>query len=319
MSKETLISAIVAVEGEGKDGRRCLRSVCGQSLRELEILLMVPETCPEAVVWGKEAAKQDSRIRLLFSGATAAAAWNRGAEKARGRYLHFIRAADWLEYNLYEHMQETLGHSGADMVCSGFVREEESKREIRFRPGFYSPKQMFRRILEREPEHFPAGCGLIRKETLGALRFPEEKKCPEQYALPRMIGSSRGISCLSDAGYHYTPEEEESALRTSLEEGLESQMDKMKYFALAYPELLREGERETARFVLRLLVELEKKGREGLKEEYGLRLQKLLREMECHGASLSLKERIMAAGFIHAPELSGGLVQNAARLRSRKG
>lgn len=78
--------------------RACVGSLLEQSLKEIEIILVddgSPDRCGEIC---DKLAETDCRIRVIHQrNKGVSAARNRGMEQARGKYLSFVDADDWID------------------------------------------------------------------------------------------------------------------------------------------------------------------------------------------------------------------------------
>ena len=99
------ISIIVPVYNVEKYLDRCVSSLCGQTLRQIEILLVddgSPDRCPEMC---DRYAAGDARIRVIHKkNGGLSDARNAGIDQARGEYLGFIDSDDWIEPDMFEQL-----------------------------------------------------------------------------------------------------------------------------------------------------------------------------------------------------------------------
>lgn len=114
------VSIIVPCWGVEKYLDRCVESLVGQTLQEIEIILvddespdLTPEMCDN---W----ARKDARIRVVHKkNGGLGMACNSGIEVATGEYLAFCDSDDWVEPDTYERMYTTASNTGADAVYTG--------------------------------------------------------------------------------------------------------------------------------------------------------------------------------------------------------
>ena len=103
MANKPLVSIVVPIYKVEKYLRTCIDSILGQSLKNIEVILVddgSPDKCPEIV---DEYAKKDRRIVALHqknSGYSTAV--NKGIAMARGEYIGIIESDDWIEKDMYE-------------------------------------------------------------------------------------------------------------------------------------------------------------------------------------------------------------------------
>ena len=114
--QKPLISIVVPVYKVEPYLDRCVRSLVGQTWKELEIILVddgSPDRCPELCdAW----AARDGRIRVLHKpNGGLSDARNRGTELAAGDYVSFVDSDDYLApdavaylYSLFEGQREDV-------------------------------------------------------------------------------------------------------------------------------------------------------------------------------------------------------------------
>ena len=94
---EPLLSVIVPVYRAEDTLTRCVNSILSHAPENLELIL-VDDGSPDASGTLCDAfAAQDGRVRVIHQpNAGVSAARNRGLDTARGRYIQFVDADDWL-------------------------------------------------------------------------------------------------------------------------------------------------------------------------------------------------------------------------------
>ena len=119
---ELLISIIVPVYNVAPYLDKCLESLCAQTYRNLDIILVDDgsndksgEICD---IWQAK----DPRIRVIHQqNAGVSCARNAGLEICTGDLISFVDSDDWLELQMFEMLVSCLTESGADAAMCGFV------------------------------------------------------------------------------------------------------------------------------------------------------------------------------------------------------
>lgn len=124
-----VVSVIVPVYNAGAFLRRTLDCICGQTLHEVEIILVDDGSTDDSRSIQQEYAARDSRIILLQQEHEyAGVARNKGMAIARGKYLSFLDADDLFEPTMLEKMVARAEEVEADVVvcrCDIFYKEGE--------------------------------------------------------------------------------------------------------------------------------------------------------------------------------------------------
>lgn len=115
-----MISVIIPVYNVEKYISQCLDSVCNQTNRDLEIILVDDGSTDASGKICDEYACHDKRIHVIHQkNSGAAAAKNAGLRVASGEYLSFVDSDDFLELNAYYYMIQIMQTQNADVVqCS---------------------------------------------------------------------------------------------------------------------------------------------------------------------------------------------------------
>lgn len=119
--KQTMISVIVPVYNLEKDLSRCLESICAQTHRELEIVVVDDGSRDGSRSIIADYARRDSRIKSVFKengGVTSARL--RGIEEATGAWIGFVDGDDEIEPDMYERLLKNAETCGADISHCGY-------------------------------------------------------------------------------------------------------------------------------------------------------------------------------------------------------
>ncbi len=123
-----LVSVIVPVYRENDEYlKKCLDSLCGQSFRELEIIVSDDGMTEQ----NRELVRQYPMVTVI--GGTnegVSAARNRGIEKAQGEWLAFVDSDDWVDSMYLEKLYAAAVRESADIVLCGYKRVYENNEEV---------------------------------------------------------------------------------------------------------------------------------------------------------------------------------------------
>lgn len=116
--------------------RQCLESVVGQTLQELEIILVDDCSTDGSLAVLEEYAKKDPRIVLLKheTNQGISITRNHGAEAVTGEYLYFIDCDDWLELDTLESAYEKAKERDVDVLLfqgESWFETKELERKLK--------------------------------------------------------------------------------------------------------------------------------------------------------------------------------------------
>ena len=150
------ISVIIPVFNTEQYVYRCLDSVLGQDLEDLEVICVDDVSTDGSAALIQRRARKDSRLRYVRQEVNAGPgqARNRGIDAATGHYVYFLDSDDWIEPDFLSRMWSMAAETGRDVIInSSFVKEYDGtgKKEYGTRFGF----------LEEEPRAYDTATVLL--------------------------------------------------------------------------------------------------------------------------------------------------------------
>lgn len=111
------ISVIVPIYNAENELEKSIDSIIDQTIRDLEIILIDDGSIDNSLAICKKYEKKDKRIKVIRQeNAGVSVARNRGIEIAKGDYIGFVDADDWIEAVMYERLLSEAEKSDADIV-----------------------------------------------------------------------------------------------------------------------------------------------------------------------------------------------------------
>ena len=130
MENKVLVSAIVPVYNAEKYLHQTLDSLIHQTLAEIEIICVDDGSSDRSVEIVREYAAKDPRvISLVQENSGAGTARNYGLSIAKGEYVHFLDADDYMFPDAYAYMYAGAKRFDADMVKTRVMGEDEQTGE----------------------------------------------------------------------------------------------------------------------------------------------------------------------------------------------
>ena len=112
------VSVIIPVYNTENYLRKCLDSVCNQTLKDIEIICINDCSTDSSLEILKEYSSKDSRIKLIDfkENKGAAVARNTGIDEAQGVYIGFVDSDDFIDLDFYEKLYKKAVETNADAV-----------------------------------------------------------------------------------------------------------------------------------------------------------------------------------------------------------
>ena len=116
-----LVSIIVPMYNAAGCIARCVKSICAQSYKSIEIILLNDGSKDDTLSACRALAAQDHRIALVDKPNSGAAdTRNQGLALAHGRYVQFVDSDDWLAPDFTEKLVTAAETHAADLVIAPF-------------------------------------------------------------------------------------------------------------------------------------------------------------------------------------------------------
>lgn len=124
------VSVIIPVYNVEKYLKRCLDSVITQTYETLEIICVDDGSTDRSLEILRFYEKKDSRVIVVTqSNQGPAAARNRGLNIATGKYISFVDADDFLQWNAYEILTMVAEENALDLIMFGANTYPQDKGE----------------------------------------------------------------------------------------------------------------------------------------------------------------------------------------------
>jgi glycosyltransferase EpsJ len=121
MGGDIRVSVIVPVYNAKDTLDRMMRSVLGQTLRAIEVIAVDDGSRDASGAMLDEYARRDARVLAVHrENGGAASARNDAIRRARGKYLYFADADDWLETDMLARMADLADAHDLQLTISGF-------------------------------------------------------------------------------------------------------------------------------------------------------------------------------------------------------
>lgn len=134
--KMPVVSVIIPVYNAEKYLHRCLDSLLNQTFTDWTAICINDGSRDASAEILAEYAALDARFVVINKpNAGVSAARNDGLAAARGEYIHFMDADDFIDADYYEKMLAALRATRADVAASGFVSDVKYTRGMQYATG----------------------------------------------------------------------------------------------------------------------------------------------------------------------------------------
>jgi len=121
---EPLISVVIPAYKVEKRLDACVASVCAQTWKNLEILIIDDGSPDETGAVADAWAEKDPRVRVVHQeNGGVAAARNRALDLARGEWVRFVDADDTLPPDSISLLYSRVSREGSDLVIAGYEHQ----------------------------------------------------------------------------------------------------------------------------------------------------------------------------------------------------
>ena len=203
-----LISVIVPVYNILDCLERCVNSICGQTWKNLEILLVDDGSTDGTGKLCDLLAEKDDRIRVFHKpNGGSSSARNLGISMAQGEWIGFVDSDDWIEPQMYERLYEAATAAGTSIAQAS---RDEIDEDYHKRPDVCTPPEQevtctaedFLKTLLLHQGDCSFCTKLIKKSLFEGHRFPEGKLNEDFRLLVELLCEGERVRILPEQLYH---------------------------------------------------------------------------------------------------------------------
>ncbi len=212
----SLISIIIPVYNVKDYLEKCLHSVCGQTYRNLEIIVVDDGSTDGSGEICDRFAQTDSRIKVIHQlNSGQSCARNKGLSIAQGKYIGFVDSDDWVEPDMYEFLCRLLEDNDADIsVCAHYI-ERTATTEVRYSSGMltsFSGAEAVRAVIDDKRVRNYLWDKLYKRELFDEIRFPEGQIFEDMAVSYRILHKAHRVVMQDCPKYHYLQREGSTTL-----------------------------------------------------------------------------------------------------------
>lgn len=205
----SLISVIVPVYNAAKYLPECLRSICGQTYTDLEILLIDDGSTDGSGQICDSFAHQDNRVRVIHKcNGGVASSRNAGLRAVTGSYIMFVDSDDTIDREMISVLYQRMCCDGSDMaICKHADVYADGRTTDEFCKWFenvvVSPEWIMEQIADGK-RYSPALWGkLYKRDVLNDLTVPDLLCGEDMWLIPDIFSRCDLVSFVDRTLYYY--------------------------------------------------------------------------------------------------------------------
>lgn len=148
---DKLISIIVPIYNAEKHLNKCLQSILMQTYKNFELLLINDGSTDDSKELCEDYAHQDDRVKLFNQeNKGVLSARLRGIEEAKGSFIGWVDADDWIEKEYFENLIQLQMSTGADIIAAAHFHDIGNDHLVvknSLESGIYCPFKILDQIL----------------------------------------------------------------------------------------------------------------------------------------------------------------------------
>lgn len=221
-TEQPLITVAVTVYNIKDYLKRSIESVCNQTYKNLEILLVDDGSTDGSSLVCDAYAREDSRIRVIHKkNGGPSEARNVAIEQSKGDYIAFVDGDDWIDKDMYENMYLAIQKSGAELAICAY--KEVSVNHIADPTNdtilYFDKDEALESFIREQQEvqiQNAAWNKLFKKELLKNLRFPVGKLYEEIVFTTKLLHEAPKTVYLNQGYYNYVVDRVGSIMNTGV-------------------------------------------------------------------------------------------------------
>ena len=127
-----MISVIVPIYNAEDYLHFCLNSILKQSYQDLEILCIENNSSDSSLDIVEYFSKKDERVSIIKNDSKKSIGYcrNQGLDVANGKYVFFLECDDWLSFNAFEELIESIESKNLDLILFKYIKYDEENKEF---------------------------------------------------------------------------------------------------------------------------------------------------------------------------------------------
>ena len=208
-----MISVIVPIFNTQKYLNKCIDSICNQTYRDLEIILVDDGSTDDSGKICDEYAGRDERIKVIHkSNGGLSDARNKGLDVASGEFVAFVDGDDYIHHDMYAILLQTMNDYQADITCCDYrkVSEDEIITEDSSigKCTSYSGEDVIRQIWNDNVKTVIQCNKLYKAEIFSNIRYPIGRYHEDTFVIHHILQKCKIYTVVEQKLYYYVQHSE---------------------------------------------------------------------------------------------------------------
>ena len=226
------VSIIVPAFNTENYFEKCLNSLINQTLKEIEIIIVNDGSTDDTLEIAKSFAEQDSRIRVINQAhRKQGAARNMGMQVAKGEYIGFVDADDWVDLDYFEKLYTAAKKYNSDIALATNIRIGNgiTKKRLNIEKEEFVTTLQDKIDVSKQVKNPCPTNKIYRREMLASnnIIWPEGVYCEDKLFTMQAIYYSNGLVTVPDIYYYYFRNPQSTVNSKSKKHSKEKKADKI--------------------------------------------------------------------------------------------
>lgn len=197
------LSILLPVYNAEQYVERCLETIQRQTYDDFECIIVNDGSTDRSGYICARQAKDDARFTVVHTANRGpASARNTALSLRHGRYVYFVDADDWLEFNAFEEYVKMIRHTEADILANEYSFGKTSFR-AQCIPTLLSSREFMIKLL---PDRIGSQLWqyVFRSDLWSGVSIPEDYYTIDDMAvMPLIVARAKVVCCTNMQLYHY--------------------------------------------------------------------------------------------------------------------
>lgn len=202
------VSIIIPTYNNEQFIKKCLFSLCKQTLKEIEIIIIDDGSTDSSRSIIQTFASIDKRFVVIHQDhAKQGAARNKGIKAARGEYIGFVDSDDWVDLDYYEKLYNTAKKYDSDIALATNIRigNGKTKKRLNIIEEIFTTTLQEKIDISTQAKN-PCPTNKIYRTTLlknNEIYYPEGVYCEDKLFTIQAIYYANGVVTVPNVNYYY--------------------------------------------------------------------------------------------------------------------